>query len=82
MIPVGRKLEVRECIFEIEVTEGTANIRFPCSFYFEWKTANGKHSVVSQHKVKVKNGLLPFNDSVQLTVLMIYDARIEQYKKK
>ena len=59
-----------------------ASIRFPCSFFFEWKTATGKSSIASKNKVKVVNGSIPFNDKLTMKVHMIYDTGIGKYRKK
>lgn len=78
----GRKLEVRECSFMLEVTEGIASVRFPCSFFFELKTTNGKHHVASNNRVKANNGVIAFQETVVLNVLMVYDLKQGRYKKK
>lgn len=78
----GRKLEIRECNFQLDVTEGIASVRFPCSFFFELKTANGKHHVASNHRVKANKGTIAFQETVVLNVLMVYDLKQEKYKKK
>lgn len=78
----SKKIEIRECSFLLEVTEAFANVRFPCTFFFELKTANGKHHVASSNRVKANNGTIPFQETVTLNVLMAYDLKQEKYKKK
>jgi hypothetical protein len=73
---------VRECTFQLEVSEAMAKIRFPCSYFYEWKTANGKHQSSSNSRVKAVNGSITFNDSIEMNVLMVCDAQTEKYKKK
>jgi hypothetical protein len=59
-----------------------AGIRFPCTFFFEWKTANGKHHVASKQRVKSENKIIAFREKVELVVLMVFDVKTAEYRKK
>lgn len=57
----SKKQEIRACTFEMEVTQGTGNIKFPCHCFVEWKTSIGKDGTKSSNRVKLIQGKLTFN---------------------
>ncbi len=75
MIPITKFNEVRECTFELEIADAMANIRFPCSFFFEWKTTNGKHHATSNNRVKANKGTINFNEAITMKAILVYDLK-------
>ena len=78
----SRHQEVRECTFQLKVVNGTGSIRFPCSFYVVWQTANGKNASAPSQKVKKNGQLIPFDDILTLTTHLLYDTLADSYQRK
>jgi hypothetical protein len=55
---------VHDCTFQGYFIKAKLNLRFPCSFFIEWRGLNGKQLILSANKYKAKNGLIDFNESL------------------
>jgi hypothetical protein len=78
----SKRQEIRACTFEMEVIEGTGNIKFPCSCFVEWKTSNGKDIIKSPNPVKLIQRKLAFKERLILATPLIYDLSRTTYLRK
>lgn len=75
-------MEVHDCIFQGNFIKAKLNLRFPCSFFIEWRSLNGKQLILSANKYKAKNGIVEFNDTLSFSTEMLWDKREKTYLKK
>ena len=47
---MDRDVSVEHCFFEAYVDKAFLSIKFPCAYFIEWKTPNGKQSVEGKQR--------------------------------
>lgn len=66
----------------MDVSEAAINIRFPCRFTLEWKTANNRTSVASaEGKVSV-NSKVEFGEKLTFITEVLHDEKANWASKK
>lgn len=75
-------IEVHECVFGSFFSKAKINLRFPCSFFLEWKSVSGNILAISSNKYKAKNGIVEFNESMSFKTELLWDRKERGYLKK
>lgn len=52
---------VQMCKFEAYIEKAHIVIKFPCSYFVEWKTINNRYTVSTQHRIRTSNDEAIFN---------------------
>lgn len=66
MSDIALEHEVYNCAFEIHVDSATMSIKFPCSYYLECRSTNGKIVMTtSKGNVPAINSLVKFDEVLQ-----------------
>jgi hypothetical protein len=57
---MDRDVSVEHCVFEAYVDKAFVSIKFPCTYFIEWKTPNGKHLVEGRQRPSAINNQVTF----------------------
>jgi len=49
---------VYSCIFQLHIVRATVSIRFPCSYFIEWKSNNGKKLLETEGRPIANNSII------------------------
>lgn len=52
------------CTFEVKVHKANVLIKFPCQYFLEWKTSNGKKIVEGIERPTANNTIVEFNETL------------------
>jgi len=53
--PLDPNIIVQMCKFEADIKKARILIKFPCTYFVEWRTINNRYCVSTQNRVKSIN---------------------------
>jgi len=72
------RLHIHKYCFELFVSQGEVQLKFPCTFFITWKTgsswsSSGKHTTQDIESVSPEGNLIPFNSHLELVSEVAYN---------
>jgi hypothetical protein len=77
-----RNITIYVCTFTVHVEAANVLIKFPCQYFLEWKTQNGKKVAEGKARPVARNSQVEFNETLELTTEMVMDRASGRFLKK
>ena len=68
-------IEVEMCRFEAEISKAHVVIKFPCSYFVEWRTINNRYSIVTKTQAKTGKNEAVFKEKLSFHTEMVYNNK-------
>lgn len=77
-----RDATVLLCTFQLTVQSANVLIKFPCNYFVEWKTGNGRKVVEGVGRPTAVQSVVHFGETLEMTTEMIRDPSGRYFKKE
>jgi hypothetical protein len=64
-----KNLQVHNCLVEVHLYSARTNVKFPCFYFVEWKSMNGKIIMgASKNQIEAVEGVVTFDEKLTAEV--------------